>query len=292
VTLQRLNLQQFEKFRDLIYQRCGIRIDSNKMTLLSNRIRRRLRACEMDDFDQYFRYLTSPRGAGEIEGFLDAITTNETFFFRTASQFDWFKSEWLSDQVRQQRAGRRPKTLRIWSAGCASGAEPYSLAILLAENRFRLADWSVSVLGTDISHEMLDAARKAAYPPRALEAVTPRQLRCYFDRDKDSDRWIIKPAIRDMVHFEHHNLMRPLRQPAFDLIFIRNVLIYFDQESKLKVVRHLIGLLADGGHLVIGPSEGIAGLLGELEKVSALVFRKRTAAGAGGQLARDWEVRR
>ena len=143
--LERLNPQQFERFRDFIYKESGIRIDEKKVTLLSNRIRRRLKAGEFDNFDVYYRYLTSPDGAGELDGFLDAITTNETFFFRTEKHFQWLRTDFLRELIGQHREGKRPPVIRIWSAGCANGAEPYSIAICMNENRYRLGDWSLGL---------------------------------------------------------------------------------------------------------------------------------------------------
>jgi chemotaxis protein methyltransferase CheR len=274
VEVERLNPQQFDRFRDFIYKKCGIRVDEKKATMLSHRIRRRLKAGRFENFDVYYRFLTSRAGASELEGFLNAITTNETFFFRTAKQFDWLKSDLLADAIAQQRAGKRPRRLRIWSAGCATGAEPYSIAICLAESMHRLGNWSLSILGTDISEEALATAREGVYKPRAVEAVSPSQRRRYFQHDAQDDLWRVRPEIRELVEFKRHNLMEPVHEGPFDCIFIRNVLIYFDRQSKQVVVKNLQGALASGGFLVIGPSEGIYDMLDPLEKVSPLIYRK------------------
>lgn len=274
LALERLSLQQFDQFRDFIYESCGISVDKNKLTLLSNRIRRRVRAGQFEDFDAYYQFLTSPKGASEIDGFLDAITTNETYFFRTQAQFDWLKTAWLSEQVAPFRSGKREPRLRIWSAGCANGAEPYSIAICLAENKYRLRDWTVEVIGTDISEPMVGEARTGIFKPRAVEAVTEQQRRRYFQRQTDDQLWHVRQPIKDLVKFQQHNLMKPIQADPFDCIFIRNVLIYFDQDSKQIVVKNLLRSLASGGYLVIGPSEGIYDMLGGLERISSLVFRK------------------
>jgi chemotaxis protein methyltransferase CheR len=274
VELARLNQQQFDRFRDFIYHKCGIRIDEKKVSLLSNRIRRRLKAGDFENFDVYYRFLTSPAGTGELEGFLDAITTNETFFFRTEKQFAWLKTDLLTEVVAQNRAGNRSPSLRIWSAGCASGAEPYSIAICLAESRYRLRDWSLEILGTDISEEVLRAAREGRFKPRAVEAVTDKQRRRYFHYQADDDLWRIRPEIKKLVEFKRHNLMQPLREPDFDCIFLRNVLIYFDRDSKRVVIRNLLRALAVGGYLVVGPSEGVYDMLDPLQKISPLLYRK------------------
>lgn len=270
----RLNPQQFDQFCEFIYEKSGIRIDEKKVTLLSNRIRRRLKAGEFQDFDAYYQLLTSPAGQGELAGFLDAITTNETFFFRTEKHFHWLQTELIGEVVAQHRAGKRPPALRVWSAGCANGAEPYSIAICLEENRYRLQDWSLQIVGTDISEEVLDVARQGAFKSRIVEAVSEQQRRRFFRYEAKDDLWHIRPALRERVEFKMHNLLHKLVEPAFDCIFIRNVLIYFDRQSKEIALRNLLAALAPGGYLVVGPSEGIYDMLTDLRKVAPLVYQK------------------
>ncbi len=279
--IQRLNTQQFEKFRDFIYQQSGIRMDSNKVLLLSNRIRRRLKAGGFDGFDEYYRFLRSSSGSAEIEFFLDAVTTNETFFFRTEKHFEWLSSEFLKELIAQQQQGRRKPQLRIWSAGCATGAEPYSIAICLAENSYRLRDWSLEIIGTDISEEVLRDARRGIYKSRSIESVNEKQRRRFFRHQVAEDLWTIRPDIQALVEFRQHNLIQPPPAKELDCIFIRNVLIYFDANSKRLVIDHLIQALAVGGYLVIGPSEGISGMLEPLRKVSPTIYQKMDPAVAG-----------
>ncbi len=274
VKLEQLNQRQFGRFRDFIYQKSGIRIDDKKVSLLSNRIRRRLKAGDFTDFEAYYRHLTSREGAHELEHFLDAITTNETSFFRSDTHFKWFKSVFLPEVVAAHRLGKRNRALRIWSAGCANGAEAYSIAICIAESGLLLRDWGVTILGTDISERELDNAREGVFTGRVMEAVSERQRRRYFQASADTDTWQVRPQLRRLVQLENHNLMEPMRQPPFDCIFIRNVLIYFDRVSKLTVVTNLIAALAAGGYLVVGPSEGIYDMLQPLQKHSAFLYQK------------------
>lgn len=274
MNLEQLNPRQFDRFRDFIYRKSGIRIDDRKVSLLSNRIRRRLRAGDFADFDKYYRHLKSPEGVSELEHFLDAITTNETSFFRSENHFIWFKSKFLPEAVAAQRLGKRPRALRIWSAGCASGAEAYTIAICIAENLFLLRDWSITILGTDISEQVLRKAREGIFNARAMEAVSEQQRRRYFQTASESDTWEVRTGIRRLVQFENHNLMQPLRHEPFDCIFIRNVLIYFDRDSKRAVIANLIEALAPGGYLVVGPSEGIYDMLQPLRKLSAFLYQK------------------
>jgi chemotaxis protein methyltransferase CheR len=269
---QQLSQQQFDRFCHLIYRTSGIRIGENKQTLLTNRIRRRLQAGQ--SFDAYYRYLTSPQGSGEVEHFIDAITTNETFFFRTESHFEWFSTSFLEQVVAAERRGERSRSLRIWSAGCATGAEPYSIAICLLENQYRLRDWALTIVGTDISEEVLREARDGRFRPRAMQAVTEKQLKRYFEPPAEDARRQVRNAVRELISFEHHNLMAPMDAAPFDCIFIRNVLIYFDLQSKQAVVANLIKALAPGGYLVVGPSEGIYNMLEPLERHATFLYRK------------------
>ena len=241
MALERLNPQQFNQFREFIYAQCGIRIDENKVTLLSNRIRRRLRAGDFDDFDAYYQFLTSRGGASELESFLDAITTNETFFFRTEKHFEWLKNDFLNECVAQHDAKQRKPSLRIWSAGCASGAEAYSIAITVAESKHRLRNWSIQIIGTDISEAVLEEARQGGFRDRGVEAVSQERRRRFFvHNDVAGGLWQVRPAIKQLVEFKRHNLMHPMPDASFDCIFIRNVLIYFDRASKQVVIDHLV----------------------------------------------------
>ena len=272
--LLQLNKRQFEKFRAFIYEKSGIRINDNKVSLLSNRIRRRLKAGDFTDFETYYRYLTGEKGDSELGYFLDSITTNETFFFRTKRDFGWLKGEFLNNVLAAARLGERERSLRIWSAGCATGAEPYTIAICLRENHYRLRDWSLTIVGTDISEAALEEARAGIFKPRAVEGLDERQLRRCFTPAEEKGCWKIRPEIRQLVRFEQHNLMTSMRPPPFDCVFIRNVLIYFDRESKRIVLDNLIKALAPGGFLVVGPSEGIFDMLAPMERCNSYLYRR------------------
>ena len=191
--LLQLSRRQFDRFRDYIYEKSGIRVGENKLALLSNRLRRRLKGSEFEDFDSYYAHLTGSEGYTELSHFLDAITTNETSFFRTEGHFDWFKNEFVNDLVKEARDGRRPRTMRIWSAACATGAEPYTLAVCLWENRHKLTGWALHILGTDISEEALRAAHAGIFEPRTVEAVGERQLRrCFKPAGLENRSWQVR----------------------------------------------------------------------------------------------------
>lgn len=274
VTPSQLNPQEFEQFQKLIFQLSGIRVPENKVMLLSNRIRRRLKATGAADFQAYLALMRSPRGREELDGFLSAVTTNETSFFRTEKHFEWLQSEFVDDLVERARTGKHAKRIRIWSAACSTGEEIYTIAMCLAESRIKLAGWKCEILGTDISASALEKAQAGVYSTETLNDV-PEKLRSrYFERDAAAKTWSAKPILREMVTIASHNLMEPRPERDFDCIFIRNVLIYFSRESKQIVVDHLIRSLAVGGYLVVGPSEGIFDMLGKLQKRSTFLYQK------------------
>lgn len=283
VKSKELTSTEFDDFQKFIYELSGIFIPDSKRTLLSNRIRSRLKASGFENYQSYYMHLKSANGQRERMCFLDAVTTNETFFFRTQKHFDWFHTEFIREIVQQARRGKRQQTLRIWSAACSTGEEPYSLAICLAENQFQLRDWKLEIVATDLSNVALQSARKGCYNERALQDLDKKRRRRYFTKLKEElpipDRrreslWQAKPNLRELVSFHRHNLMERLPGPTFDCILIRNVLIYFDRQSKQKVIKNLIGSMADGGYLVVGPSEGIYDMLHDLKKHSTFLYQK------------------
>lgn len=278
VELCRLTPEQFARFGEFIYRTTGIRMQDGKIMLLSNRIRRRLKHHGLDSFDDYYDLLVRRRPAGELEHFIDAVTTNETSFFRTGGHFDWFGGPFLDELLARAAAGRHDRSLRVWSAACSSGEELYTAAICLAEAADRLAGWQISLLGTDISETMLGIARQATYAARSLEQVSAERLHRHFTAGPagadGGDTWTVRPALKRWCAFRRHNLLEPLAGPRHDCIFIRNVMIYFDRESKAKAVRHLVDALAPGGYLVVGPADGLYDMLDGLEKRSLFLYRK------------------
>ena len=271
--VSKLTPEQFSLFQQFIYRQTGIQMQEGKITLLSNRIRRRLRALQIECFDDYYKLLTAKKLPGELEHFIDAVTTNETFFFRTGGHFEWFAGPFLDDLVARAASGRHDRSVRVWSAACSSGEEAYSLAICLLENRPRLLDWRLSIVGTDISETVLTQARAAKYRQRSLEQVSPERLQRHFSK-AGPEEWGVKPAVASLCSFQRHNLLERISQPPFDCVFIRNVLIYFDRGSKEAAVRHLIDSLAPGGYLVVGPSDGIYDMLGGLQRRANFLYQK------------------
>lgn len=271
--LERLSPEQFILFQQFIYRQTGIRMQESKITLLSNRIRRRLRELGIESFTEYYRGLVAKKFPGEFEHFIDAVTTNETHFFRTGGHFDWFCGPFLDGLVTLAAAGRHPRSVRVWSAACSSGEEAHSLAICLHESRQRLAGWQLSVLGTDISEAMLEKARRGRYAARSLEQVSAARLAACFTEADGGER-IVKPAVSALCEFRRHNLLERMTGASFDCIFVRNVLIYFDRPSKEVALRNLVAALAPGGALVFGPSDGVYDLVDGLVRESSFAYRK------------------
>jgi chemotaxis protein methyltransferase CheR len=265
---------EYKKFCELIYQVAGIRIAENKRVMIGNRVRRRLRATGILTFTEYYNFLISPTNNGEMPLFLDAITTNETYFLRDIQNYDWLGDTFLSEIVQQGTARKRPKSLRIWSAACSTGEEPYSIALKLLARKPLLSGWRTTVLGTDLSGTVLNAARTGSYDARAVRLIDPSQRQAFFDEEPAIERWAIKPEVKAVVTWKQHNLLFPLKEDPFDCIFLKNVLIYFDTESKQVVVRNVIDSLAKGGYLVTGPTEGIYMMLDPLSKLKPWLYQK------------------
>ena len=272
--LTKLTPDEFDRFRTFIYEETGIRLADGKITLLSNRIRRRLRELDIESFEEYYNLLTLKKLKGELEHFIDAVTTNETHFFRTGGHFDWFIDSFLPTIRTEASEKKRDKSLRIWSAACSSGEELYTLAICIDESRHQFAGWKISLLGSDISETMISAARKGVFPNRSLDQTTDERRSRYFAQLQDDAGWSIRSRLINMCGFKRHNLLDAVPDDPFDCIFIRNVFIYFDKKSKEVAVQNLIQALAPGGFLVVGPADGIYDLLGDLNKKTIFLYQK------------------
>jgi chemotaxis protein methyltransferase CheR len=269
-----LSERDFHRFRELIYRHAGIRIPETKRVLIANRVRRRLRATGIASFNEYYAQLTGPKGSVELTQFLDAITTNETYFDRDPAQYAWFQQTFLPEVGEAGRSGRRPRRLRVWSAACSTGEELYSIAMRVHEERARFPGWEIYLLGTDLSSEALEAARAGSYDARAVRLISPERRARAFDHDPATQRYRVKAEIRGLATWKSHNLLKPSPEKPFDCIFLKNVLIYFDTASKQTVVRNLIRVLAPGGYLVAGLTEGVSALLDPLIRIKPWLYRK------------------
>jgi chemotaxis protein methyltransferase CheR len=274
-----LSPELFERFAQFIRQRCGIRIDHAKQAMLEGRLRKRMRALCLPTFEAYADFLFGQKNSesNELIHFLDTITTNKTGFFREAPHFDYLSRSVLPEFM-AQRDRQRVRTFRIWSAGCSTGEEPYSLAMVLNEFAERTPAFSYAILATDLCARALARAKTGVYDPDQLDDVSP-EYRCkYFTaaRTADKRQLLVVPALRDSVVFKRFNFITPvfpIRQPL-QAIFCRNVMIYFDRPTREQLVNRFIDTLAPGGCLFTGHSESLAGFRTVLKPVAAAVYRK------------------
>lgn len=270
-----LKPEHMRMIQDLVYRESGIRLGDQKSVLISTRIGRRLRATGYDRLDQYLQWVNSPSGRSERAQLIDAMTTNETSFFRSPEHFDWFGQTFLPNCVSEQRLGKRDKKLKIWSAACSSGAEPYTLASLIQRAGIRLTGWAVDILGTDISRTSIESAISGRVTKRlAMTVPEEYRQRLFETRSAGDDLFRIRKEIRSAVRFDVRNLLRAIPDRDFDLIFLRNVLIYFDRESKQTVIDNLVRAMAPNAYLVVGQGEAINHVKHPLVRQSPFLFRK------------------
>ncbi len=269
---EKMSEEIFRRVSSLIYDEVGIKMPPAKKLLLEGRLRRRLKALGMADYEEYARFIFSPHGrVNEIPELIDVVTTNTTEFFREPNHFEFLKTTLLPAWM--QKAGRG-KVLRLWSAGCSLGMEPYSLAITFAEFQERHKGFEFSILATDISNTVLAAAKRAIYSKKTVENVPQFLLHKYFLRGtKDPELVRVSPEIRKRVSFTRLNLMGDLGfARELDVIFCRNVVIYFDRVTQETLLNKFCSALAPGGHLFIGHSESIAGMELPLSLVAPTVY--------------------
>jgi chemotaxis protein methyltransferase CheR len=247
----------FRLLRDFIHGYCGLFFDDGSKFLLERRLSRRLEQHHLKSFEEYYHFLRYDRKREEeLTILIDNLTTNETYFFRESPQLRAFSEEILPE-LRQRLADR--KALRIWSAGCSTGEEPYTIAMLLFESGEWWRDWQVEILGSDINQRVLHTARKGVYKTGAHRVTSPEMLAKYFiEEDKGNYRIIDK--VKELVSFSSLNLLDPLKANLIsnmDIIFCRNVIIYFDKEAKKKVIESFSNKLREGGYLLLGHSESL-----------------------------------
>ena len=273
----------FQKFQKLIYAETGIWLGSSKTALLCGRLFRRLRALEMDSLAKYYECVAQPDQEEERARMIDAITTNETRFFREPRQFDFLVQRvfprWRADAVH----GSRPKRVRIWSAGCSSGEEPYTAAMLLARNLPADEGWDVRLLATDISNRVLEKARKGIYPIARSPELPQDFLHNYVLRGtaEREGEMKVKVEIQQMIEFRRVNLDQEcaLTEGPFDAIFCRNVLIYFDAASKRRVVANLCRHLKANGLLFVGHAENLNSMFPQLKSLESTIYTRTCDQG-------------
>ncbi len=266
---------QFDKVRHLVKGLCGINLHAGKKQLVKARLNKRLRDLSMGSFDDYLERVHGDTTGTELTIMLDSLCTNLTRFFREPNHFQHLARS-LTDRCKTGQA-KEAGRVRIWSAGCSSGEEAYSIAITAAEALGSLEGWDVRILATDLSTRALASARQGIYTQRQIANVAPHLRGRYFDliQTRPTKTYKIKDSLRKMVHFHRLNLMDtwPMRGP-FDTIFCRNVMIYFDKPTQSELIQRFDSLLPPGAALLIGHSESLAGIRHKFKYVEPTIYQK------------------
>lgn len=254
----------FKFLSGIIKEQSGLVLKENKTYLLESRLSPLARKRGLSGLDDLIQALRLRPDQTMIREITEAMTTNESFFFRDIKPFDLFRDKVLPKLI-EARAGT--KKIRIWCAAASTGQEPYSLAIILKELAAQLQGWRIEIIGTDISGEVLTKAKAGLYSQFEVQRGMPIQFLMKYFKQRD-EMWEIDPAIRSMVNYREYNLLHDLKPlGSFDVVFCRNVLIYFDQETKSKVLENIAGLMPDDGTLFLGGAETVLGVTESFEPV-------------------------
>ncbi|HEY1809417.1 MAG TPA: protein-glutamate O-methyltransferase [Acidobacteriaceae bacterium] len=275
-----LSGRDFNRLSAFIYQEAGIRLGPEKRTMLEARLKRRLRSLNVDSYSRYCEYLFTPEGRQEeIVAFLDVVTTNKTDFFREPVHFTFLASQALPEMA--ARAEGRP--LLVWSAGCSSGEEPYTLAMVLSEYAETHPGFRFRIRATDISTQVLEKAQLGIYTTESVEPVAPALRKKYLmrSRERGSNQVRVVPELRQVVEFRRLNFMDAdygLAEPA-DAIFCRNVIIYFDRATQEAILGKLARQLVPQGYLFIGHSEALHDMHLPLTAIGPALYRRNHGSG-------------
>ncbi|MBS1191589.1 MAG: methylase of chemotaxis methyl-accepting protein [Rhodocyclaceae bacterium] len=259
---------EFAQFQKLIYKIAGISLSDAKKILLAGRLSRRVRHHQLSSFAEYYRLVSGSQAGEELQIMVDLLTTNETYFFREGKHFDFLRQQVLANRP----AGRQ---FDVWSAACSTGEEVYTLAMVLADELGADGPWSI--MGSDISTQVLRLAASGHYPMERTRGMPPEYLKKYCLKGvrEQAGTFLIDQRLRNHVRFSQINLNASLPDVGtFDVIFLRNVMIYFDQETKRKVVAQLAQRLKPGGHFIIGHSETLNGINETLRPVQPTIYMR------------------
>jgi len=267
LTTASLSDREFEQFQTWLYRTAGINLSPAKKALVAGRLFKRLKLYQLDSYGDYFKLIMGNNNAAELQVALDLLTTNETYFFREPKHFDFLREKVLPNAL-------PGKLFRVWSAASSSSEEPYSLAMTLADG---LSTTPWEIVGSDISTQVLAKARTGHYPMERARTLPQSMLvkYCLKGTGNQAGTFLIDKTLRNRINFIQVNLndaLPPLGE--FDVIFLRNVMIYFDQETKRKVVTQLLPLLKPGGHFIISHSESLNGVSEALKMVAPSIYRK------------------
>lgn len=267
-----MDRRTFEAFRDLVYEKSGINLGDHKQALVCARVGKRMRALGIRDYKEYFEYVSGDGSGEELVRLLDVISTNVTHFFREAGHFE------VLDELLRDWYAQGQRRFRIWCAASSTGEEPYTIAMTVFEALGEKSGCDVKVLATDISTRVLDTARQGVYERKKLDKVPERLLRKYFQKGvgRAEGSYLVRKPLRDMITFGRLNLSVqpfPLKGPL-DIIFCRNVMIYFDNHVRSMVLADMYRLLKPGGYLMVGHAESLTGLVSDFKSVKPSVYVK------------------
>ncbi|MEL7477383.1 MAG: protein-glutamate O-methyltransferase [Pseudomonadota bacterium] len=264
-----LSDQDFQTISQKVYKACGIVLGPHKREMVYSRLARRIRANQLDSFSAYLSFLEENEEQ-EFSQFINAITTNLTSFFRENHHFEYLSNTLIPKILDENKTTKR---VRIWSAGCSTGEEPYSIAMTIA-NRFP-TDWDVKILATDLDSNVLAKAQNGIYDAGNVTGLGDEVLKKWFLKSADGHAYKVKPKLQSLIFFKRLNLLEkwPMKGP-FDVIFCRNVLIYFDKETKDKLFRGYHQMLAADGHLFIGHSETMGKEHHEFKNLGRTMYQK------------------
>jgi chemotaxis protein methyltransferase CheR len=267
-------LEDFTRLARILRLETGIILEQAKMPMLYARLVKRVRGLGLTSFDEYCAHIAAPEGAGERQRMLEALTTNVTRFFREPHHFEHLKKRVLPELISQARLGKR---VRLWSAGCSSGEEPYSIALTILSVMPDAAQCDVKILATDIDNDVLQRGRMGIYRGAAIAPIAPDLLSRWFHRSEIEGAWEVGPELRSLVAFRNANLVGawPMKGP-FQAIFCRNTVIYFDDDARAQIWNKMVTLLSPGGHLYIGHSERMPAGAHRLRPAALTVYRRET----------------
>jgi chemotaxis protein methyltransferase CheR len=268
---------EFAAVASLLHDAAGLSFDDSRRDSLGFSIAERMNATQIVDVASYLAMLAGPDGGNERQALLDEVTIPETHFFRNPPQIRALRKYVLPELLRQAAAGKK---LRVWSAGCSTGEEAFTIAILIRELLPRSVDWDIKVLATDVSQRALSAGRAAQYAERSFVMTDPLDRSRWFVMDTTTGSWVVRDEVRELVEFRHHNLVNdppPNDEGQVDLILCRNVTIYFDRETTRRLMKRLHSRLRDGGYLFLGHAETLWQISDDFTLVSlgdAFVYRR------------------
>lgn len=260
--------KHFDFVAGLVKNKSGIVLASHKKDMAYGRLVRRIRALNMNDFDEYCSYIGDPNNSDELMEFVNAITTNLTRFFREEHHFDH-----LADLLKKYNKQKMNSQLRIWSSACSSGMEPYSIAMTVADNLPALKSWDVKILATDIDTNMLAKSRDGIYKVSDMDNIPAKYHNKYCETD--GDKLIMNEKLKDIMRFNHLNLLEswPFNKQV-DIVFCRNVIIYFDKDTQRQIFKKMSKQVKSGGYLYIGHSETLNNVSDDFKLIGKTIYQR------------------